>query len=488
MNLLFRIVYAAHAKGTHHKLALDALRNITCADHDLWQRAFLAHAKLYLEGSKAPDDEFKDFKNHVLHTRDGFWGGAPREGAQLVSSPGRGAGACRTGRRRSTAPVCSAITTPTRCSPSTPPSRRPRTTSTAPPSGASRAAYDELYELGARDFPGHDGRMPDDPNWLVQLLCQGAERANGYYEKLIAHYDIQRGVVDPPSGLDRVAKRIVAEMIRYAYLSYAAVLDRAIERGQRARTRRRRDGCHADRSRADPGEAARPPHRQRRGAPHDRAHLRRAAGHRHGRAQPARGRPRGARAARAGSAGRASAAAAGVEGVSVQAARAGRHAHRPGAGRASRPRQPLGRGHSAARRSADAAAGYCLAVRLQPAAAAVARTIRCHPRADAVIVPASNRRRHGGRARRAPRAGLTDRLERIARRAPRPRRENEAPAEPEVATAGAIGQPALLSHARPGRRRRSLHRAEDGRAAPSARHQDGARSRSRPIRRRSPCS
>ena len=71
--------------------------------------------------------------------------------------------------------------------------------------------------------------LPRDPNWLVQLLCQGAEKANGYYEKLIAHYDIQRGVVDPPAGLDRVAKRIVAEMIRYAYLSYAAVLGRAIE-------------------------------------------------------------------------------------------------------------------------------------------------------------------------------------------------------------------------------------------------------------------
>ena len=36
-------------------------------------------------------------------------------------------------------------------------------------------------------------------------------------------------------------------------------------------------------------------HRQCRGAPHGRAHLRRAARHRHGRAQPARGRPRGAR-------------------------------------------------------------------------------------------------------------------------------------------------------------------------------------------------
>src|SRR5262245_38980379 len=68
MNLLFRIVYAAHASGTHHKLALDALRHLQVMDADLWQNLFLAHAKLYLEGSKAPDNEFKDFKNHVLHT------------------------------------------------------------------------------------------------------------------------------------------------------------------------------------------------------------------------------------------------------------------------------------------------------------------------------------------------------------------------------------------------------------------------------------
>jgi hypothetical protein len=79
MNLLFRIVYAAHANGTHHKLALDALRHLKSMDTDLWQRMFLANAAVYLEGSKAPDNEFKDFKNHVLHTRDGFWGGAPEK-------------------------------------------------------------------------------------------------------------------------------------------------------------------------------------------------------------------------------------------------------------------------------------------------------------------------------------------------------------------------------------------------------------------------
>ena len=31
-----------------------------------------------LNGAKAPDTDFKDFKNHVLHVSDNNWGGAPR--------------------------------------------------------------------------------------------------------------------------------------------------------------------------------------------------------------------------------------------------------------------------------------------------------------------------------------------------------------------------------------------------------------------------
>jgi len=197
-------------------------------DHDLWQRAFLAHAKLYLEGSKAPDVEFKDFKNHVLHTRDGFWGGAPEKARSwyhhLVEA--------LVVQDWPTAVYCAGVLSHYYTDPLQP----FHTAQSEAENNIHRAAewsiskaYDELYELGMRDFADMTVELPSDPNWLVQLLCQGAEKANGYYEKLIAHYDIQRGVVDPPAGLDRVAKRIVAEMIRYAYLSYAAVLDRGIE-------------------------------------------------------------------------------------------------------------------------------------------------------------------------------------------------------------------------------------------------------------------
>ena len=87
MNLLFRIVYAAHATGTHHKLALDALRYLDNPQAKAWRRLFLSEAEVYLEASKIPDKEFKDFKNHVLHVGDNFWGGAPEKVEQeLVSA------------------------------------------------------------------------------------------------------------------------------------------------------------------------------------------------------------------------------------------------------------------------------------------------------------------------------------------------------------------------------------------------------------------
>ena len=76
MSLLFRILYATHANGTHHKLALDALNHLRGSDAEAWRKVFLANAEIYLEGSKAPDKQFKDFTNHVLHVRDGYWGGA----------------------------------------------------------------------------------------------------------------------------------------------------------------------------------------------------------------------------------------------------------------------------------------------------------------------------------------------------------------------------------------------------------------------------
>jgi hypothetical protein len=228
MNLLFRIVYAAHASGTHHKLALDSLRHLEAMDADLWQNLFLANARLYLEGSKAPDTEFKDFKNHVLHTREGYWGGAPEKVRSwyhhLVEALAQ--------QDWETAVYCAGVLSHYYTDPLMP----LHTAQSEAENNIHRAvewsvskSYDALAALGEREFRRVDAGLPTGPNWLAQLVCRGADKANASYEKLIAHYDIQRGVVDPPAGLDPVAQRIVAELIRYAAVSFGTVLDRAIE-------------------------------------------------------------------------------------------------------------------------------------------------------------------------------------------------------------------------------------------------------------------
>ena len=227
MNLLFRIVYAAHAAGTHHKLALDALRHLKVMDADLWQNLFLANAKLYLEGSKAPDNEFKDFKNHVLHTRDGYWGGAPEKVRSwyqhLVEALGQ--------QDWHTAVYCAGVLSHYYTDPLMP----FHTAQSEAENNIHRAAewsisksYDALAALGEREFRRVDVELPSGANWLATLVCRNADMANASYEKLIAHYDIQRGVVDPPAGLDKVAQRMIAELLRYAAIGYGLVLDRAI--------------------------------------------------------------------------------------------------------------------------------------------------------------------------------------------------------------------------------------------------------------------
>lgn len=228
MNLLFRIVHAAHATGTHHKLALDALQRLTIADAEAWQRVFLLHATLYMEGAKAPDTEFKDFKNHVLHVRDGYWGGAPEKVANwyghLVEALREGDWA----RAVWSAGVLSHYYTD--------PIHPFHSAQSEAENAIHRAVewsisrdYDALKQIGERRRPAFPPEAPSGDDWLQVHVIAGAERGNAHYERLIAHYDFNIGVVDPPAGLDDVARALVGELLCYAADGFARVLERAIK-------------------------------------------------------------------------------------------------------------------------------------------------------------------------------------------------------------------------------------------------------------------
>lgn len=226
MSLLFRIIYAAHANGTHHKLALDGLAELAIQGRSDWQRLFLKHAEQFMDGAKAPDTKFKDFKNHVLHVRDGYWGGAPDLASTWYQ---RTIDELKLGKWidavYSAGVMSHYVTDPL----------MPFHTGQTDAENAIHAAaewsinrsYNDLRAIGLNG-PVAPVERPAGPNWLREMMIAGAERSNAHYERLIAHYDIKRGVVDPPSGLDEVARRLVAGLLVDAAARYGVILGSAI--------------------------------------------------------------------------------------------------------------------------------------------------------------------------------------------------------------------------------------------------------------------
>lgn len=226
MTLLFSVITAAYGKGTHHRLALDGVNRLTGPNAEAWQRLFFKHAEVLVTGSKAPDDQFKDFQNHVLHPRDNFWGGAPDKArswyVDLVETLAKGDWPA--------AVWCAGVLSHYVTDPINP----FHTAQSEAENAIHRAfewsistSYADLKKLTDADAP-RTINVTDGPDWLERLLCQAASDANQHYEKLIAHYDIHRGVVDPPSGLDSIAQKIIGDLIGQASAVFATVLERAI--------------------------------------------------------------------------------------------------------------------------------------------------------------------------------------------------------------------------------------------------------------------
>lgn len=227
MTLLFRIIYAAHANGTHHKIALDALPYLTAPDAEKWQRVFLKHADLYLEGSKAPDNEFKDFKNHVLHVRDGFWGGAPEKATSwyghLVEALTRNDWPQAAYAAGVLSHYYSDPVMPFHTAQSDAENAIHRATE-----WSINRSYDAVRAAAVARGEMIAPSKPAGADWLKDFVIQGAETSNTYYETLIAHYDIHKGVVEPPLGLDDNLRRVIGDLLIYASRGFAIVLDSAI--------------------------------------------------------------------------------------------------------------------------------------------------------------------------------------------------------------------------------------------------------------------
>ena len=227
MPMLLKILKSSACRSNHHRLAVDALTMLRGTDGELWRNLFLHYYPDYLEGAKAPDEVFKDFKNHVLHVREGEWGGAPAAAREWYRRTVRALAQQDWKYAVYSAGVMSHYVVD--------PVQPFHTGQTEEESIIHRAvewslskSYEQLQLILMQDLGGYpDVAVPTGNDWLEQMVRAGAKTSNPHYETLIDHYNFALGVKKPELGPDQEMKDVVARLIGYATVMLARILEKA---------------------------------------------------------------------------------------------------------------------------------------------------------------------------------------------------------------------------------------------------------------------
>ncbi|HEY7800595.1 MAG TPA: zinc dependent phospholipase C family protein, partial [Hyphomonadaceae bacterium] len=222
-----RLVLDSVCRSNHHRLAVLALTHLTGETAEAWRNVFLKHRTTYLEGAKAPDDLFRDFRNHVLHVRDGDWGGAREAAREWYRRTVR----ALKEQDWAHAIWCAGVMSHYVVDPIQPfhthQSEEEGVVHRALESALSRG-FPELHAIIENELGWPDVPAPAGDDWLERMIRAGAAFATKHYETVIDHYDIEAGRRRPEDGLDQELKDIFAALIAYASVTLARVLDRAI--------------------------------------------------------------------------------------------------------------------------------------------------------------------------------------------------------------------------------------------------------------------
>lgn len=227
MSMLWRLLRSSACRSNHHRLALEALTHLRGTDGALWRNLFLHHAPAYLKGAKAPDEVFKDFRNHVLHVRESDWGGAPASAREWYTRTVR----ALTRQDWAHAVYCAGVMSHYALDPLQP----LHTGQTEEEDIIHRAVewslsrgFDELQLILEQDLEGYpEIAVPTGNDWLEQMVKAGAKAANRHYETVIDHFNFQLAVKDPRRGPDQEMKDAMALLVGHAIVMLARILERA---------------------------------------------------------------------------------------------------------------------------------------------------------------------------------------------------------------------------------------------------------------------
>jgi hypothetical protein len=229
MSQLFRVLYANKCTSTHHKLAMDALLQLETVHAAAWQNLFVRNIELYLDGTQAPDRKFKDFRNHVLHVQDNYWGGAVVKAEEWYQRLCEYLRQEDWARSAYAAGVLSHYVTDPFMPLHTAQSEAAGVVHSAVERSVSKS-YDALVESLTDELGGYPPiSLSRTDDWLALAIIAGARQANQHYETLIDHYNLELGVRNPSEGLDQECRDLMAKLLGSATITLARIFDRAFD-------------------------------------------------------------------------------------------------------------------------------------------------------------------------------------------------------------------------------------------------------------------
>lgn len=225
-RLFHALVRGFHCHNTHHRFAWDALPLVQTDAGQKLVRLLFRYQNHYLTGATDPDTRFRDFQNHVIHTRDGFWGGAPRVAHAWYERLQKYLRTNRYGDAAHAAGVLSHYFTD---------SLHPLHTHHdsvekilhGPIEWSIHCGYESILKSWQQNDLQVVFQLSTGPGWLGEVILHSARYANRKYETLLEGYDPTRTLLDPLGALSSESRIAMAEIFGLAITGWARVLERA---------------------------------------------------------------------------------------------------------------------------------------------------------------------------------------------------------------------------------------------------------------------
>ncbi len=225
MDAIVAILRAAHCKSTHHYFAIDALHEVPSSRGQSLADLLLANYADYLKGAKDPDNVFKDFENHVLHVRGGYWGGAAKTAEKWLEQSNRMLSAGNWKEAAYAIGVLSHYFSDPFMPLHT--AQSPRETIVHRPLEWSVCcSYQSIFKMACEDSQLESFPLGSASNWLTDSILRGATMANRYYEPLMDDYDMKESGRHPELALGSDSRKTLAMIFTWVLTGWGSVIDR----------------------------------------------------------------------------------------------------------------------------------------------------------------------------------------------------------------------------------------------------------------------